>query len=187
MKKNAILAIILVVSLLACSDDEDPTAPPSGEIGKATLTLNDKPLDFTVSAGSDQCDSKNLEITLYRPGKKIRQGTSFFLGNIPAKEGKYTLRRSDTQDEVCTLETPFGTALTEDGITLMQWYEILEDKGPNELVITRYDSEAKRLEGSLQMTLAVADTLSPFSRVEHPDTLRITKGIFTATISPSDD
>ncbi|MEM9671025.1 MAG: hypothetical protein AAF992_00420 [Bacteroidota bacterium] len=187
MKKNTILTAILVCVLLACSDDEDPQGPPPSEFGKATLVLNDKPLEFTVSARGWQCNAENLEISLNQSSANLERGTSFFVGNIPAKEGRYTLRRGDTNSGECELDTPFGSALKYNGATLVTLYEIMEDKGPNEFVITRYDSAAQRLEGRFQVALAVEDTLSPFSKREHPDTLRITQGTFVTTISPPEE
>ncbi|WKN40562.1 hypothetical protein [Tunicatimonas pelagia] len=188
MKKNTILMIMLVAGLLACKDDEEPSAS-TPEFGKATLVLNNKSSEFTALAGSWRCNPTNLTLSLSNLSTDLTKGVSFFIGNIPAKEGRYTLRRrgvdiSSDNDNDCKLDTSFGSALAYGGETLVVFYEILEDEAPNELVITRYDPVAQQLEGHLQITLAVGEKLFPIGNLEHPDTLRVTQSTFVANIEP---
>ena len=182
MKKNLFITIVLSLGLLACSEDEDPKA--SRDLGEATLVLNGKPAEFTVLAGSWRCDSDNLSLSITRLGADLTKGVSVYLGNFPAKEGKYALHKRESSHDDCILNTTHGSALAYGGETLVAMYGILEDKGPNELIITHYDSVAQRLEGHFQTTLAVEDKLLPIGNFEHPDTLRITHGTFVTDILP---
>ena len=59
----------------------------------------------------------------------------------------------------------------------------MEEAENNELIITHYDSAARRLEGHFSMTLAVTE-LFRIDELNFPDTVRITYGSFSTEVLP---
>lgn len=107
------------------------------------------------------------------------------VGNFPASTGKYVLRRLDIGQSECAADFAYGsfTTVLDDGDVGGPSYQIVEEAGDNELVITQYDSAARTIAGHFQMTLAGP---GPFSidDLYFPDTLRITYGTFELKLSP---
>ncbi len=107
------------------------------------------------------------------------------IGNFPASIGKYVLRSLDIGQNECATDLTYAyfTTVLDDGDVGGPSYQLVEEAGDNELVITQYDSAARTIAGHFQMTLAGP---GPFSIDDlfFPDTLRITYGTFEQKLSP---
>ncbi|MEM9832153.1 MAG: hypothetical protein AAF944_16090 [Bacteroidota bacterium] len=188
MKKNVFPIILLIVGLLACSDDDNSpdlpvSPPPPREDGEARFLLNNEPYRVMADVSYKKCNPDNVSVTLtYLDENYVLVGV--VLDNIPLKNGKYTLQRSIDPDE-CTII--YSSVVTYDRPnSLAELFEVLEGEGPNELTITHYDSAAQQLKGNFQVALAKAGQVR-ISSTGYPDTLRFTKGTFVSNISPPEE
>ncbi|WKN40488.1 hypothetical protein [Tunicatimonas pelagia] len=179
--KNWRIIILLLISVVACSEDEDPQSKPQGKGG---LLFNGKEYEVKLLAGDAGCTG-NLSLSMSYDDT-LNTRVSIVLNNFSAEEGVYTLRRNEVGQNECMLDITvvshyvylFGNGGRPSGS-----YGIVEDKGINELVITCYDSAAQHLEGRFQMTLAIQNQRR-IPNINYPDTLQITYGTFVTDVLP---
>ena len=184
--RHWLIGTLLLLSLVACSEDEDcePEASPN-RYGDADLLMNGEAYTFAAAAGNSGCDSDNLTVALGYYAENNYQLMSLNMSNFPARVGTYTLERRESGQSECALDLIYGSAATWEDDALVEIFEIVEEAGPNELIITHYDSAARRLEGRFQMTLVVKD-LFRIDNLDFPDTLHIDYGTFSTEILPPD-
>ena len=185
--KNIWIIVLLILSLLACSEDDEALNPQANlkQYGEANLLLNGQALTFYPIIGPSNCEAGRLTGNLsYYDANNVRR-IYISLGNFPAKEGNYTLKwRESGQNESATKLIYSNLHLTEDDVSSPA-FRIIEEEGPNELIIIHYDSVAQRIEGRFQMTATINTTEEDRNREDRAlDTLRITYGTFTADILP---
>ena len=185
MMKHWLIGILLLVSLVACNEDEECEPEPSPYYGTASLLMNGRAWDFGAVAGNSGCNSENLSLRNVYYDESGLERMAVVIGNFSPQVGRYVLRNEEDLNE-CALNLTYGSASTLEGDVLVERFHIVEDAGPNELIITHYDSAAHRLEGRFQMTLAVKD-LFRVDSIEFPDTLHITYGTFSTEIVPPEN
>ena len=110
------------------------------------------------------------------------------IGNFPPHVGRYVLPRVLIGQSECRSDQIYANLHTQvdDGDVLGESFHIVEEASDNELVITKYDSVARRLEGHFQMTLAVTE-LFRIDELNFPDTVRITYGTFSTEVLPPEE
>ena len=110
------------------------------------------------------------------------------IGNYPASTGRHVLKRLDFGQSECALGIAYAslTSVLDDGDVGGPSFQLVEEAGNNELVITHYDSATRQIAGHFQMTLAGQGSFY-VDDLYFPDTLRITYGTFDLKLNPPEE
>ena len=182
--KYLLIGVILLVNLAACSEDDVVCeAETAGRYGEADLLLNGRPFTFAAIAANSGCNASNLTLSFGYYDETGLARMSLGIGNFPNREGTYQLQKRNTGESECALNLIYTSLHTLEGDALGEAFHMVEEAENNELIITHYDSAARRLEGRFSMTLAVVD-LFRIDEFNFPDTVRITYGTFSIEVLP---
>ena len=175
-----------MLALAACSDDEVVSSETAGRYGEADLLLNGQPLTFTAIAGNSGCNANNLALSFGYYGMASPAQMSLGIGNFPNRAGTYQLQRRNPGESECALDLIYASFYFHAGDVVGPGLRVIEEPGiNNELIITRYDSLERRLEGRFSVSLAFPDPLPEGAAA--PDTVRITYGTFFTDVLPPEE
>lgn len=188
LMRHLLMGIFLFVFLVGCSEDDTVCeAETSPYYGEADMLVNDRAFAFGAVAGNSGCNAHNLTLNCVYYDETGLERMSLGIGNFPNQVGSYKIPRIDAGGVgECALDTLYASFYTLEGDAIGEAFHIVEEAENNELVITRYDSAAHRLEGHFSMTLAVTE-LFRIDELNFPDTVRITYGTFSTEVLPPED
>lgn len=178
--KNTILFTLSLLCFVACSEDEPQIEPGDGEI-----FLNGELLQLGGASAFSNCGTGKLEAALVHTNKSNGRSLQINISNLPAQTGSYTLQNEPSVQNRCTTNLLLTNARTSYQNVLAERFSIIESSTINELIITRFDTIAARLDGRFQMTLVLEEQIRSDPE-DFSDTLRITYGTFSVPILPND-